>query len=210
MVQQVAPPDRDQLLHGDALDLADRVFCSSAPCARRASARELFATFMAKPMEDEPGTAMHIHQSIVDGKPANIFTSQYAASHRPSVSTSFIAGQQTYLPVVMRFRALCQFLSALEPGHFDRSTWNGERTIARPASASRPTRSARRVENRVSAWTQPLSGDGPNLACGYLGMKNKMQPRAAVTGEAYDLLRAPFAARPDGGAATCSPTFSIR
>jgi len=26
----------------------------------------MFATFMAKPMADEPGSAMHVHQSIVD------------------------------------------------------------------------------------------------------------------------------------------------
>ena len=34
-----------------------------------------FATFMAKPMQDEPGSAMHIHQSVVDAKTGkNIFT----------------------------------------------------------------------------------------------------------------------------------------
>ena len=39
--------------------------------------RDCFATFMAKPIQKEPGSAMHIHQSIceIDTK-QNIFTNK--------------------------------------------------------------------------------------------------------------------------------------
>ena len=48
--------------HADAMDLADRYSCSSAPCARRRCATACMPP-SAKPMENEPGSAMHIHQS---------------------------------------------------------------------------------------------------------------------------------------------------
>ena len=36
-----------------------------------------YATFMAKPLANEPGSAMHIHQSVVDVKTGrNVFTVQ--------------------------------------------------------------------------------------------------------------------------------------
>jgi glutamine synthetase len=60
-----------------------------------------YATFMAKPMEDEPGSAMHIHQSVIDVKSGrNIFTDKDGSSHR-ACSTTSSAGQQTYLPAAM-------------------------------------------------------------------------------------------------------------
>ncbi len=52
-------------LHGDPLDLADRVFYFKRTLREAALRHKMYATFMAKPMANEPGSAMHIHQSIV-------------------------------------------------------------------------------------------------------------------------------------------------
>ncbi len=52
------------LLHGDPLELADQAFLFKRTVRESALRHDLYATFMAKPMEAQPGSAMHIHQSV--------------------------------------------------------------------------------------------------------------------------------------------------
>ena len=64
-------------LHGDPLNLADRVFLFKRTVRETALRHQMYATFMAKPMEGEPGSAMHVHQSIVDEASGdNLFTTR--------------------------------------------------------------------------------------------------------------------------------------
>jgi glutamine synthetase len=58
--------------HGDALDLADQITVFKRTLREAALKHNVAATFMAKPIGDEPGSAMHLHQSVVEiatGKP---------------------------------------------------------------------------------------------------------------------------------------------
>ena len=59
------------LLHANALDLADQAFMFKRTAREAALRHKMYATFMAKPHAREPGSAMHIHQSILDadGRP---------------------------------------------------------------------------------------------------------------------------------------------
>jgi len=88
-------------LHGDPLDLADRVFLFKRTVREAALRHNMYATFMAKPMENEPGSAMHIHQSVIDletgkplftddnGQPTDYFYGYLAGEHRiPGVDTN--------------------------------------------------------------------------------------------------------------------------
>ena len=52
--------------HGDPLALADQTFLFKRTVRQAALRHDIYATFMAKPYEQEPGSAMHIHQSVVD------------------------------------------------------------------------------------------------------------------------------------------------
>ena len=52
--------------HGDPMALADEVFFFKRTVREAALRHGMFATFMAKPIEGEQGSAMHVHQSIVD------------------------------------------------------------------------------------------------------------------------------------------------
>ncbi len=49
------------LRHGDPVKLADEVFFFKRLIREAALKHDCFATFMAKPIADEPGSAMHIH-----------------------------------------------------------------------------------------------------------------------------------------------------
>jgi glutamine synthetase len=175
------------LLHGDPVDLADQVFLFKRTIREAAFTHNCYATFMAKPLANEPGSAMHVHQSVVDTKTGkNIFT---LANGEPSkLFFNFLAGQQTYLPSAMcliapyvnSYRRLVPNGAApinVEWGYDNRSA--GLRV---PVSAD----SARRVENRLAgADSNPYLALAASLACGYLGMKNAIEPRAAVVGNAY-------------------------
>ena len=149
----------------------------------------MYATFMAKPMEKEPGSAMHIHQSVLDSDSGqNIFA---APSGGHSVLfRAYIAGLQKYLPAAMPFlapnvnsyRRITRFLAApinLQWGYDNRTA--GLRV---PISSSEATR----VENRVAgADANPYLAIAASLVCGYLGMVEGLEPTEPLSTSAYDL-----------------------
>ena len=58
--------------HGEALDLADQAFLFKRTVRQAALDHAVHATFMAKPMQDQPGSAMHLHLSVRDKATAAI------------------------------------------------------------------------------------------------------------------------------------------
>jgi glutamine synthetase len=175
------------LLHGDGIDLADQVFLFKRTIREAAFRHNCYATFMAKPLANQPGSAMHIHQSVVDTRTGrNIFTLD---DGRPSkLFFNFLAGQQTYVPAatclfapyVNSYRRLVPGGASpinVEWGHDNRSA--GLRVPISPDSA-------RRVENRLAgADSNPYLAIAASLACGYLGIKKGLEPREPVSGNAY-------------------------
>ena len=177
------------LEHGDPLELADHVFLFKRCIREAALNNDCYATFMAKPMEGQPGSAMHIHQSVVDVKSGNNLFSNLQGE-ASELFYGFLGGQQELLnsvvcilaPYVNSYRRLIPDASAptnLEWGRDNRTT--GLRIpVSKPG--------ARRVENRVVGMdANPYLALAACLACGYLGMINKSKPRNEVVAEAYDL-----------------------
>jgi glutamine synthetase len=175
--------------HGDALELCDQVFVFKRTIREAAFHHKITATFMAKPMEDEPGSAMHVHQSVVStttGK--NIFTD---ADGGPSkLFAWFIGGQQTYMnpavpffaPNVNSYRRLIPGMSAPINSHWARDN----RTVGLRVPDSDGEN--RRVEHRISgADVNPYIAIAAMLATGYLGMKHRIEPTAEVIGSAHIL-----------------------
>ncbi len=175
--------------HGDPMDLADRVFLFKRTVRETALRHGIFATFMAKPMEREPGSAMHIHQSIVDAATGhNIFSN--ADGSASAHFSHYIGGLQKYVPLVMpmfapyvnSYRRLSRFMSApinVRWGHDNRTCG-----IRVPESAP----AARRVENRVPGVdVNPYLAMAATLACGYLGMMERLAPSDAMASSAWDL-----------------------
>src|SRR5918993_3418997 len=65
------------LRHGDPVELADQVFMFKRTIREAALRHEMYATFMAKPIAHEPGSAMHIHHSVVDAATGrNVFSDE--------------------------------------------------------------------------------------------------------------------------------------
>ena len=92
------------LQHGDPLTLADEVFYFKRLIREAALRHECFATFMAKPIENEPGSAMHIHHSILDMKDgSNIFSGPQGGD--TDAFFHFIAGLQNHMPAALAVMA---------------------------------------------------------------------------------------------------------
>ena len=177
------------LLHGDALDLADQAFMFKRTAREAALRHKMYATFMAKPHAKEPGSAMHIHQSVVDRKSGkNVFS---AADGTPTpLFFAHIGGLQRYLPAAMAllapnvnsYRRITRFQVA--PINVQWGYDNRTAGLRVPMSDAQ----SRRVENRLSgADANPYLAIAASLACGYLGMVEGLSPTDPITGSAHDL-----------------------
>jgi glutamine synthetase len=174
-------------LHGEPLSRADQVFLFKRTVREVALRHDIYATFMAKPMSREPGSAMHVHQSVVDPKTGrNLFAGDDGKASK--LFRNYLAGLQKYTPAVMpilapnvnSYRRLSRFSNApinLEWGYDNRTC--GLRVPYGEASAMR-------VENRVpGADANPYLAFAATLACGYLGMVEELEPTVPYEGSAY-------------------------
>lgn len=181
------------LAHGDPLALADQVFFYKRSIREAALRNDCFATFMAKPMEDQPGSAMHIHQSVVDFRTGkNLFSAENGEP--TAMFDGFLAGQQKHLPSAVA--VLAPYVNSYRRFVVGGSApinleWGKDnRSAGLRVPLSKPE--ARRVENRVAGMDcNPYLAIAASLACGYLGMMAGGKPRDAVRGDAYSTNEAP-------------------
>lgn len=180
------------LRHGDPLALADQVFLFKRTIREAALRHDMYATFMSKPMSNQPGSAMHIHQSVIDKDTGrNIFAGE--DGEETPIFQSFIAGHQTFLPYVTCIMA--PFVNSYR--RFARNStspvnvyWGYDnRTVGLRVPYSEPQ--ARRLENRIpGSDANPYLAISASLACGYLGMVQSLTPDTPRTVDCSDLLKA--------------------
>lgn len=187
--QEMGPAQFElNFLHGNPIDLADQVLLFKRTVREAAISHEMMATFLARPISEEAGSALHIHQSVVDDNGANIFSN---ADGGPSeLFMSYIGGLQRYMPEALLVFApyansYRRFLSYwASPVNLGWAVDN--RTVGLRVPDSEPE--ARRVENRLAGSdVNPYLALAATLACGYLGMIESVKPSAPIEGSAYDL-----------------------
>jgi len=174
-------------LHGDPLNLADRVFLFKRTVRETALRHQMYATFMAKPMEGEPGSAMHVHQSIIDEASGdNLFTTR--EGEPAPFFYGYLAGLQKYTPALMpifapyinSYRRLSRFMAAPINVHWGYDN----RTVGFRIPHSRPA--ARRIENRIPGVDcNPYLAIAATLAAGYLGMTQNLTPTEPLSSDGY-------------------------
>jgi glutamine synthetase len=174
--------------HGNPLALADQVFVFKRTLREAALKHDVCATFMAKPVTDEPGSAMHIHQSVIDKKTGkNIFTKEDGTQSQ--LFLNYIAGLQTYIPELLplmapnanSFRRFLPGTSA--PVNLE---WGVEnRTCGLRIPESSPQN--RGIENRIpGADSNCYLAIAASLLCGFIGMDKNLRPSTPVTGRANE------------------------
>lgn len=183
-------------VHADPLSRADQVFLFKRTMREAAMRHGVYATFLAKPMENEPGSSMHIHQSLHSLKTGkNVFSTGKSGAHT-EVFLNYMGGLQKYVPAAMAFfgpnvnsyRRLA--FGEVSPKNvqwgYDNRTCGLRVPLDTPENA--------RVESRFAGSdVNPYLALAATLACGYLGIKEKLQPTEPLAGSAhakgYDLPR---------------------
>ncbi len=176
------------LNHGDPLALADQAFMFKRAVRQVALKHNIHATFMAKPYQGQPGSSMHIHQNLVSSKTGkNLFSDKEGNNSKEFFY--FIGGLQTYLPDAMLLFA--PYVNSYRRFVIDASApinthWGIEnRTVAFRVPTSQ--NNSRRVENRIpGADTNPYLAIAASLACGLLGLKERIEPEKPIAGDAFE------------------------
>ena len=185
--QEMGPAQFEiNFLHGDPVDKADQVFLFKRTVREAAIEHQMHATFLAKPMAEDAGSALHIHQSVVDKKGDNVFST--VDGDASDLFYGFLGGLQRYMPEVMLIFApyvnsYRRFMNPwASPVNLAWATDN--RTVGLRVPDSGPE--ARRIENRLAGSdVNPYLVIAASLACGYLGMVEGLTPTDPVKGSAY-------------------------
>ncbi|MCE3605121.1 glutamine synthetase family protein [Massilia sp. P8910] len=177
------------LLSCEPMTMADNVFFFKRTLREAALKHNMYATFMAKPLANEPGSAMHVHQGVTDSRTGlNLFSTPEGA---PSPAFyHYIGGLQRYMPAAMAlaapyvnsYRRIVRHTTA--PINVQWGLDN--RTVGFRVPESTPQ--GRTVENRViGADANPYLAFAVTLACGYLGMTEEIDPSPMTIGSAHAL-----------------------
>ena len=175
--------------HGDPLYICDQVLMFKRIVKEAAMRHNIYATFMSKPMQYEPGSAMHWHISVLnDASGKNVFNDE--KDQETDFFKHFIGGLQKYIPESIVFNA--PYVNSYR--RFTR--WQNapinlywgydNRTTGLRVPSSSPAN--RRIENRIGgADVNPYLSIAASLACGFLGMKEKIEPSMPEDSNAYNL-----------------------
>lgn len=176
-------------MHAGALRKADEMFYFKRLARQAAQDCGFHATFMAKPMTRSPGSAMHLHQSLIDAETGeNVFAGEDGGFSKRF--SAYLGGLQKYTPHIMallaphvnsyrRFESAESCPTNVEWGIDNRTT--GFRIPRSDAAATR-------IENRIpGSDNNPYLAIAASLACGYLGLIHNLAPGPAVEESAWDL-----------------------
>jgi len=174
--------------HGNPIEVADQAFLFKRTAREVAIRHGVYATFMAQPIQTEPGSAMHIHQSVVDLKTGkNVFATDNGDD--TPLLRHFVGGLQRYLPAAFPLFAP-NVNSYRRFGHKETDApinveWGVDnRTAGLRVPVSKPEN--RRIENRLpGADGNPYLSITATLACGLLGMIEGIEPTEQIKGSAY-------------------------
>ena len=183
------------LLHGDALRVADQTLLFKHLLKEVGLKHGLLVVCMAKPLAQQAGSSMHIHQSVValdSGK--NVFSDE--AGQPTDLFHHFIGGQQAALgdltallaPNVNSYHRF--FHPFASPNNACWSLDNRAAGLRIPAGGA----AARRVENRLpGADANPYLAMAASLAAGLYGIEQALVPSLPVQGDfqVTDNLRLP-------------------
>ena len=175
--------------HADPMSRADQVFLFKRTMREAALRHGVYATFLAKPMQNEPGSSMHIHQSMVDAKGRNHFSDGRDGGHS-ALFSHYLGGLQKYMPMAMPFIApnvnSYRRLAIGEVAPINVQWGYDNRTCGLRVPMDTPENT--RVETRFAGSdANPYLAMAATLACGYLGIREQLMPTAPLAGSAQEM-----------------------
>ncbi len=166
------------LRHSDALSTADNIMTFKLIAKEIGQINNIYASFMPKPMADQNGSGLHIHQSLFDGD-RNIFFDSSKKNHISETCERFIAGLLThsheYIAItnqwVNSYKRLIQGFES--PTHIAWST-NSPKTMIRVPQCKPGKPESMRIELRnPDPACNPYLAFSVMLASGLKGIEEK-------------------------------------
>jgi glutamine synthetase len=182
------------LSYCEALEAADRAALFKTFAKVLAQRRGLMATFMAKWSNSVPGQSGHLHVSLRGNDGQSIFHDASKPHEMSDAMRWFVGGQQALMPELLSMVACTvNSYSRLVPGYWapTAATWGVEnRTTALRVIRGGP--SSQRIEYRIAAADiNPYIALAAAIGSGLWGIENRIEPDAAIEGNAYTLQHPP-------------------
>ncbi len=181
------------LTHSDLADAADRSFRLKSAVQEIARQRDLLATFMAKPFNDEGGSGFHVHLSLNDPNNHNIFSDERGPDGLSPTARYAIAGVLNHAPALSALlnptiNSYKRFgPDTLAPWLIDWALDNRSAMIRIPPERGQ---SARMEVRLGDATANPYLAMAAVGAAVYLGLKDEQEPPAKLEGYGYDPAKA--------------------
>jgi len=174
------------LLHGEALDAADRAFRFRAMVKEVAARGGLLATFMGKPLANAAGSGLHLHVSLNDEQERNAFDQPGAEDGISALARFFLAGVLDHAPALMAILApTINAYKRLVPNSFVplAATWGFDnRTVFVRVPPGRGTETRLEVRG-ADASANPYLAVAAVLLAGLDGIQRKLDPPPPVHGD---------------------------
>ena len=146
------------------------------------------ASFMPKPFGDKAGSGLHAHCSLLDGNKKNLFDN--GNPDGSDILKNAVAGLIKTMPELTLVMAphLNSYRRLTMESHAPNAiSWGYENRTVAIRIPGGETKS-RRIEHRVAGSdVNPYLSIASSLACGYLGMREELEPSAPEDGNAYNL-----------------------
>jgi glutamine synthetase len=177
--------------HGDPVALSDQVIVFKRIVRQVALKHGVYATFMAKPMESQPGSAMHLHVSVNGVQSGdNLFADAEGGDSK--MFRHFVGGLQRYLPeAAPLFGPNVNSFRRMRPHHDApiNVQWGYDNRSCGLRVPIADTQN-RRIENRLpGADANPYLAIAATLVCGYLGIEEGIEPGDKIETNAYAMAR---------------------
>src|ERR1019366_1205659 len=182
------------LSYCEALEAADRAALFKTFAKVFAQRHGLMATFMAKWSNSVPGQSGHLHISLRGNHGESVFHDPSKPHEMSDAMRWFVGGQQALMPELLAMVACTvNSYSRLVPGFWapTSATWGIEnRTTALRVIRGGPA--SQRVEYRIAAADiNPYIALAAAIGSGLWGIEHRIEPDAAIEGNAYDQVYPP-------------------
>lgn len=176
--------------YGDPLEMADRHALYKLAVRDTAARAGMSATFMARPLNDQPGSSCHVHLSFVDAQGTAVFWDEAAPDHLSPRMRSAIAGALEHAPALMAWYA--PTVNAYRRSNSSDvagsgRTWGFDNRTTTVRVVGHSPRALRFEFRLPGADTNPYLTLTGLLASARDGMDQDAVLAAPVTGSAYDL-----------------------
>jgi glutamine synthetase len=175
------------LRHQSALRAADDTWLFKTMITGLARQHGYVATFMAKPFAEDTGNGLHMHFSVLNREGRNVFDDGTATGS--GILRNAVAGCLAAMPAsTLIFAPHANSYARLVPGaHAPTGAgWGYENRTAAVRIPGGPN-AARRIEHRVAGGDiNPYLTFAAILGAAILGVEDRIDPPAPITGNAYE------------------------